>query len=70
MIIHIVRHIDLADIYMSMLLFLIHRILLVVMNMYPNDIHKQMNHFQERKDNYHVDKHPVNDMDQLILKSI
>jgi hypothetical protein len=65
---HIVHHIDLVDIYMLMLLFWMHHILLLMMNMYPNDIDKQMNHFQERKYNYHVDKYPVNGMDQLFLK--
>ena len=70
MIIHIVHHIDLVDIYMLMLLFLIDHILLVMMSMYPNDIDKQMNHFQEMIDNHHANKHPVNDMDRLILKSV
>ena len=38
--------------------------------MYPDDIDKQMNHFREKKDSYHVDIRPENDMDQLIIKSI
>jgi hypothetical protein len=53
---------------MLILLILMNHIVLVVINMCPNDIDKQMNHFQERKDNYHADKHPVNDMDQLNFK--
>jgi hypothetical protein len=68
MLIHIVHHIDLEDIYMLMLLFLMNHIQHVLMNMYRTDIDKQMYHFQEMKGNHHVNKHPMNDMGRLFLR--
>ena len=55
---------------MLLQLSLIRHIRLEELDMYPDDIDKQMNHFRERKDSYRVDIHPENDMDQLIIKLI